>query len=33
MWKSIKKSLQIDPETLLYASFVLKDKLIKKIQR
>lgn len=33
MWTGIKKSLMNDPETLLYACFVLKDKLIHKLQR
>ena len=33
MWKSIKKQFLTDYETLLYASFVLKDKLIKKIMK
>lgn len=32
MWKSIKKPLMVDYETLLYACFVLKEKIIKKIQ-
>jgi hypothetical protein len=32
MWKSIKKQLITDYETLLYACFVLKDKIIRKIQ-
>lgn len=32
MWKSIKRQLMTDYETLLYACFVLKDKIIKKIQ-
>lgn len=31
MWNSIKKSLLVDYETLLYACFVLKEELIKKI--
>lgn len=33
MWKSIKKQLLTDYETLLYACFVLKEKIILKIQR
>ena len=31
MWKSTKKQLLSDYETLLYACFVLKEKIIKKI--
>ncbi len=31
MWNSIKKSLLVDYETLLYACFVLKEDIIKKI--
>ena len=31
MWRSVKKSLLGDYETLLYACFVLKEKLIQKI--
>jgi hypothetical protein len=31
MWKSVKKNLLNDYETLLYASFVLKEKIILKI--
>lgn len=33
MWTGIKKSLMNDHETLLYACFVLKEKLIRKLQR
>jgi len=33
MWTGIKKLLMSDQETLLYACFVLKEKLIKKLQR
>jgi hypothetical protein len=33
MWKSIRKQLISDYETLLYACFVLKDKIILKIQQ
>lgn len=32
MWKSIRRQLMTDYETLLYACFVLKDKIIRKIQ-
>lgn len=32
MWKSVKKNLISDSETLLYACFVLKEKIIRKIQ-
>ncbi len=32
MWKSIKKQLLNDYETLLYACFVLKEKIILKLQ-
>lgn len=33
MWKSVKKQLMCDYETLLYACFVLKEKIILKIQQ
>ena len=33
MWRSVKKQLMIDYETLLYACFTLKDKIILKIQQ
>jgi hypothetical protein len=33
MWKSVKKQLMSDYETLLYACFVLKEKIILKIQQ
>lgn len=33
MWRSVKKQLMNDYETLLYACFVLKDKIIYKIQQ
>jgi|JI9StandDraft_1071089.scaffolds.fasta_scaffold118553_3 hypothetical protein len=33
MWTGIRKSLMVDQETLLYACFVLKEKLIRKLQR
>jgi hypothetical protein len=33
MWKSVRKQLISDYETLLYACFVLKDKIILKIQQ
>ena len=33
MWKSVKKQLLTDYETLLYACFVLKDKIIGKLQK
>lgn len=32
MWKSVKKNLMVDSETLLYACFVLKENIIRKIQ-
>ena len=31
MWRSVKKQLLTDYETLLYACFVLKEKIIRKI--
>jgi hypothetical protein len=31
MWNSIKKNILVDYETLLYACFVLKEEIIKKI--
>jgi hypothetical protein len=33
MWKSVKRQLMTDYETLLYACFVLKEKIIIKIQQ
>lgn len=33
MWRSVKKQLITDYETLLYACFVLKEKIIQKIQQ
>lgn len=33
MWKSIKKSITLDHETMLYACFVLKDRIVKKLQK
>ena len=33
MWRSVKRQLMSDYETLLYACFVLKERIIKKIQQ
>lgn len=33
MWKSVKRQLMADYETLLYACFVLKEQIIAKIQQ
>lgn len=33
MWKSIRKSITMDHQTMLYACFVLKDRIVKKLQK
>lgn len=33
MWRSVKKQLSTDYETLLYACFILKEKIILKLQQ